>query len=168
MNYGIAICNDKNYSYYLFAQLLKKAGLIENNQIKGLSESRFVAFIPTNDAFKTALNSNLIPGVSGCTVDASGELQGGTFNQTTLSRYLLSHFITSAINGITSYPYPGSEVKSGTYITAAYSNFIYTDNGTDLSVQIEGNGKTGRVIANYNYFPFAYEDGCFHLIDSTL
>lgn len=169
LNHDIAVCNDARYPYYMFSQLLKQAGLVVDDRITGLLGSRFVAFIPTNDVLKAAINADLVPGIIGCTVAANGSLQGGTFDLAVLSSYLRSYFITNDINTITTYPYPGSELKNGEYVTTSYvNNLIYTDNGTSLSVQIKGRANIGRVVPQYNYFPFAYEDGGFHLIDSIL
>ena len=75
---------------------------------------------------------------------------------------------------IASYPYIGSDFKSGRYWSertaetegATVPQLIYTDNGTSLSIQLEGYKKC-HVIPDYYYFPFAYEEGCFHLIDDV-
>ena len=49
---------------------------------------------------------------------------------------------------------------------ATAPQLIYTDNGTSLSIQLEGGNKC-QVVSDYDYFPFAYEGGCFHLIDDV-
>ena len=77
-------------------------------------------------------------------------------------------------NTIMSYPYFGSSFKTGKYWSERVSTeegvlppaLNYEDNGTSLSIQLEGFRKC-NVVSTYSYFPFAYEDGCFHLIDDV-
>ncbi len=168
LKYSLSICNDSRYPYYLFSQLLKKAGQVTaENSIKMLN-GRFVAFIPTNEAIKKALADKTIPGVTNGGVDASGALTG-TYNANVLAGYLNSYFITSELNVLTTYPYLGSPMKSGEYMTpGTFPILKYTDNGTSLNVQMNGRTATGTTISDYFSFPFAFEDGCFHLIDATL
>lgn len=174
LNYNIAICADYNYPYYCFAQLLRQANLVSNQILMNLfGKGRFIAFIPTNDAIRQALANNRIPGATNASFDAEGNLTG-TFDATTLANYLNSYFITAAKNAIPSYPHIGSDFRSGRYwseriaITegATVPQLIYTDNGTSLSIQLEG-FNTCHVVSTYDYFPFAYEGGCFHLIDDV-
>lgn len=174
LNYNIAICADRNYPYYNFAQLLRQAGLVTNQVLMNLfGKGRFVAFIPTNDAIQQALLNNKIPGATNASFDASGNLTG-TFDTEKLANYLNSYFITASQNSISSYPYIGSDFKSGKYWSERTTEneqqlppqLIYTDNGTTLSVQLEGYKKC-QVVSTYDYFPFAYNGGCFHLIDDV-
>ena len=177
---NIAICADKNYVYYCFAQLLKKAGLVSGETLfnaykfeNGIgTRARYTAFIPTNEAIQKALIEGRIPGAINASFDADGTLTG-TFNAAELRNYLNAYFITLSSNSITSYPYIGSTMKSGKYVsqqTAAEGEtapaLIYTDSGNSLSIQLEG-GRKCNVIPDYNYFPFAFEYACFHLIDDT-
>ena len=73
-------------------------------------------------------------------------------------------------NGITSYPYVGSNMKSGTYRPhlAEAKGLVYTDDGSRLSVRLEGSSNTCHVVDTYDQFPFAFENCCFHLIDDVL
>ena len=165
----LAICNDKNYSYYMFAQLLQKAGLSVGN---GLSTSivlpgdRFFAFIPTNAAI--AANLDKIPGAGKLTVN-DGILSGtpSSSEKTQLANYLRSYFVTSTMNSFTSYPYIGSSCK-GEFNTTGSDRVNVSDDGTKLTVNFVGSGNTTTVIPDYNYLPFAFNDGCFHLIDGIL
>ncbi|MDR0988535.1 MAG: fasciclin domain-containing protein [Prevotellaceae bacterium] len=167
LQYALGSNNDSKYTYYLFAQLLDKAGLRMNNSIISLY-GRFIAFIPTNEAVKSGLEAGTIPGIT-ATVNPDGTLGAATVtDQDLLRNYVNAYFITSSGNLFTVYPYPGSDFKSGTYVTAGDNHLIYTDNGTGMSVQIEGRATVGKVISEYAYFPFAYSDGCFHFIDATL
>lgn len=173
---SIAICSDKNFVYYAFAQLLKEAGLVVNEQIESVyqfeagatvgTKVRFNVFIPTNEAIKNALAANSIPGVSG-SMDGSGNLSITVTNKAALKQYVNSYFVTSANNALTNYPYIGSTMRSGVYNTQSTTNptLTYEDNGTMLSIEV--NGKKCPVISKYHYFPFAFPDGCFHLIDDT-
>lgn len=171
---SIAICADKRYVYYNFVQLLKKANLvIGENLMSTFGKGRFVAFIPTNDAIQKALLEGRIPGATNASFDAEGNLTG-TFDAEVLKNYLNSYFITSMQNTIMSYPYFGSSFKTGKYWSERVSTeegvlppaLNYEDNGTSLSIQLEGFNKC-NVVSTYSYFPFAYEDGCFHLIDDV-
>lgn len=171
---SMAICADKRYVYYNFVQLLKKANLIVGENLMSVfGKGRYVAFIPTNDAIQKALTEGRIPGATNASFDAEGNLTG-TFDAEVLKNYLNSYFITSTQNVIMSYPYPGSTFKSGKYWSERVSTedgvlppaLNYEDNGTSLSIQLEGFRKC-NVVTTYSYFPFAYEDGCFHLIDDV-
>lgn len=136
-------------------------------------KGRFIAFIPTNDAIRQALANNKIPGATNASFDAEGNLTG-TFDAAILANYLNSYFITAAQNAIPSYPYIGSDFRSGRYWSeraatiegVTVPQLIYTDNGTSLSIQLEGFNAC-HVVSTYDYFPFAYEGGCFHLIDDV-
>lgn len=172
--YNIAICADHNYPYYCFAQLLRQANLVSNQILMNLfGKGRFITFIPTNDAIRQALANNRIPGATNASFDAEGNLTG-TFDAAILANYLNSYFITAAQNAIPSYPYIGSNFRSGRYWSeraattegATVPQLIYTDNGTSLSIQLEGFNAC-HVVSTYDYFPFAYEGGCFHLIDDV-
>lgn len=172
--YNLAICADRNYPYYNFAKLLQKANLVSNQSLMNLfGKGRFVVFIPTNDAIQQALQNGRIPGATNASFDASGELTG-EFDVSKLTNYLNSYFITAAQNTIPSYPYIGSDFKSGRYWSersaeneeALPPQLIYTDNGTSLSIQLEGYNEC-QVVSDYYYFPFAYSGGCFHLINDV-
>ncbi|MDP4278323.1 MAG: fasciclin, partial [Bacteroidota bacterium] len=169
LEYALAICKDARYPYYLFSQLLQKAGLVNENQLTNLMDgTRFIVFIPTNNAIKTNLSS--IPGSTGLSVTASGTLSGTltSTNKTKLANWLRSHFITSDLNTFTGYPYPGAGIK-GTFDT--YGNYKLTiiDGGADAPLSVEFNqNKSVPVVSTYYYLPFAYQDGCFHLIDGIL
>lgn len=69
-------------------------------------------------------------------------------------------------NALISYPYPGSAMKNSTYVTASGKSLAYTDTGSSLSIMVDG--KVANVISDYNFFPFAFDDGCFQLIDTVL
>lgn len=167
---ALAVCNDQRYPYNSFVQLMKKAGLVSGTSIPFLFNVRFIAFIPTNDAIKSALSTNRIPGIINGSIAADGSLVVSDANTdiATLRSYLASYFLRSSENVISTYPYPGSEMKSATYISANYRNLIYTDNGNTMSVQLEGATSPSFISSVYDRFPFAYSDGCFQLIDEIL
>nr|WP_320059006.1 fasciclin domain-containing protein [uncultured Bacteroides sp.] len=165
LKHDLAACNDQRYPYYAFVQLMKKAGMISGTFIQGLG-GRFAAFIPTNEAVEAGLAAGVIPGITNGKF-TNGVLEG-TVNAILLSSYLRSYFITSELNVLTTYPYPGSPMKSASYQTPGMSALMYTDNGSSLSVNLAGYSRMGHVISKYYYFPFAYYDGCFHLIDAVL
>lgn len=166
----IAICADKNYIYHHFTQLLKQANLISGESLIPSFYGRFIAFIPTNEAIEKAIAENRIPGFTGGSFDADGNLIGTVTDQQVLTDYMSSYFLTLTDNGITSYPYVGSNMKSGTYhshIDGA-KGLIYTDNGERLSVRLENSSHECHVVDDYDQFPFAFQDCCFHMIDDVL
>ncbi len=152
--YALFNVNDTRYSYYAFSQLLKKAGLLVNGNIPSI-KGRYIAFIPTNEAIEKALTEGRLPGAKGTTLS-------GEFDQAVLKAYLSNYFIDA--NSITTYPYPGSDMRSGAYETYGGNSINYIDNGTSLSVQLQGKSVI-PVLSQYYYFPFAYNDGAFHFIN---
>lgn len=165
----LAVCNDKNYPYYMFAQLLQKAGLTGSTSLSETivsADARFFAFIPTNSAIEEHLSE--IPGCSGLTV-SDGTISGtlSTTSKTSLANYLRSYFINNTMNSFSSYPYVGSSCNGDFYTTGTYRMNI-ADTGTTLNVRFIGSGQSANVISDYYCLPFAFSDGCFHLIDNIL
>ena len=173
LEHYLAVCNDKNYPYYCFSQLLRLSGLIdtETEEMSILGpESRFVAFIPNNEAI--AKNLANIPGASGLSIDANYKISGKA--KTDLADYLKGYFIVSELNPFDTYPYPGSGFK-GTFDThSTYGpnnklNICVNDDGKNITVQFEGNAPASLANTDvYHSLPFAYSDGCFHLINDIL
>lgn len=166
----LATCNESKYPYFVFAQLLKKANMVTGQDLPDF-QSRIISFIPTNEALVEAMKAGKIPGVEGGTIDLSQAepTLEGTFEPEVLKAYLKNYFlITTYAPEVTSCPYVGSPTwKTGTYRNSNYKNIIYTDNGESLSVQLDGSDHVCSVVPTYYYFPFAYNDGGFHLIDSV-
>lgn len=172
LEHALCIANDVRYHYYLFAQLLQKAGLAVEGQLTFLMpDVRFIAFIPTNDAIKNHLDE--IPGTSGLSVAADGSLTGSvsSTNKTRLANWLRSHFITSDLNTFNVYPYPGAGL-AGEFDTYGSNKLKLIDGGqgAPLRVQfVDGTDTTPvNVVSDFHYLPFAFKDGCFHLIERVL
>lgn len=162
---ALAANNDQRFPYGAFVQLLKKAGLVSGTSIPFLAgAARFVAFIPSNDAIKAAVAANKIPGLAGGAFDSNGNLTYTSLNAERLANYLKSYFLLNSQNPIADYPYIGSSFKSGTYLNAVGGSIQYIDNGVKLAVQ--SGAVTSNVVSLYDYFPFAYGDGCFHIVDA--
>lgn len=165
---------EKKYPYFVFAQLMRLAEifkLMEDGKTYGWSTDfmgRIVAFIPTNEAMATALEGGKIPGIEG-TVDADGIVSATVTDSRLLSGYLLNYFFNSVYAPqVSGCPYIGSD----TWLTGTYRNITnipvsYTDNGSSLSVQW-ADGPVRNVVPDYEYFPFAFSDGAFHIIDGVL
>lgn len=163
----LSVTNDGRYPFNSFSQLLKRANMVIGTEIIGLSTGRFIAFIPTNEAIATALSQNLIPGITNGTVAADGTITAESIDVLVLQEYLYSYFLRSPETVITTYPFPGSTMRSGVYTTVSGSKLRYTDSGSGLSVQLEDRQQV-NVMPTYDYFPFAYSDGGFHLIEAIL
>lgn len=167
--HALAVCNDGRYQYNSFVQLLKKAEMVSGTSIPFLTGARIIGFIPTNEAIATAMEYDEIPGIKNGSIDSEGKITvaAENFDIKVLKEYLQSYFLRSTENIISTYPYPGSAMKSATYTTASGRKLQYTDNGNTLSVKLE-DGQVANVIPKYDYFPFAYQDGCFHFINKIL
>lgn len=177
LEYELAICQDKNYPYYVFSQLLRAANLVKDGVFTGSltldpESPRFIAMIPTNEAFKEAIKD--IPGCSKCSLDANYKLVGKP-TATALAAYLCSYFITADRNSFTAYPYVGSSTH-GKYDTGGTYGIEIHDSDEALSVNFydkNGDGDTaeGNIVpvkSDYHYLPFAYTDGCFQLLEGVL
>lgn len=174
LSYTLGASADRNYKYNAFSQLLKTAGLVEITggvpRIPLLSLYRYIAFIPTEAAIADALAADGIPGITGGSIGVNGEIvvAAADLDKAALASYLTCYFLRDRENTIPVYPYPGSLMRSGAYKTiGAQHTLNYTDTGSSLSVQLDG-GSVVNVIPEYDYFPFAYNDGCFHFIDAIL
>ncbi len=168
LTHRLAVGNDKNYEYYLFAQLLQKAGLVQNGGIPSITsgDTRYLVFVPTNEAIKNNIAN--IPGCSALTVADDYTLSGNvsTANKTLLANYLRNYFVSSLMNTITSYPYPGSSCK-GSFLTMGAEKMVITENNGRIFAGFADDKLVG-VSQKYYCLPFAFSDGCMHFIDGIL
>ena len=170
MEHLLAVGNDKNYAYYLFAQLLQKAGLVDakTSTMPSLASlgNRLVAFVPTNEAITQNLAK--IPGTARLTIGADGTLSGTptSTQKAELAGYLRGYFVSSLMNTFTSYPYPGSSFK-GTFLTMGGGELTVNSSDSSLTVSTAG-GTPVAVSQKYYGLPFAYSDGCLQFIDGIL
>jgi uncharacterized surface protein with fasciclin (FAS1) repeats len=171
----LTTCNDRNYPYYCFAQLLRAAELADMTTatfIGGLTldteSPRFFTFVPTNEALKEAIQT--LPGCSKCSFDDNFKLSGKP-TVADLAKYLLSYFVPSYRNAFSSYPYPGSSTKGDFETDGTYGMHV-TDLGSSITVStIDDKGAYGDAVAvkgDYHYLPFAFTDGAFQLLDGVL
>lgn len=163
----LSITNDRRLPYYLFVQLMRKANMILGEMINGLQNERFTTFIPKNEAVENALLSDKIPGIIKGKVKEDGSIDAEDLDLELLREYLYSHFIILNRNGLTTYPYSGSSMRSGSYSTANGRKIEYLDLGHEMRVQLDGR-ESIPVSGQYDYFPFAFKDGCFHLLEDVL
>ena len=172
--HALAVCSDANYEYYLFAQLLNKAGFVSGTDIvfptdEGSTDRRVIVFVPTNDAIKA--NFKEIPGYSSL-FDANGNFKpAGKVTGTAkanLQAWLQNYFVSNEENQITDYPFLGSSCKGAFTTKNLTTKLDIIDNGSSLSVKLDGSNETVPVSAKYSYFPFAFSDGCLHFIDGIL
>jgi hypothetical protein len=163
----LSVGNDKNYEYYLFSQLLQKAGLVVNGDMPSLvSEgNRLVVFAPTNEAIRQNLAK--IPGCAALTVADDYTLSGTLTStaKTQLANHLRNYFISSLMNTVSTYPYPGSTCK-GRFLAMSGDYVEISDNGT-LGFGREG-GASVAVSQKYFSLPFAFSDGCLQFIDGII
>ena len=176
IKHALAVCNDANYEYYLFAQLLNKAGFVYGTTLvfptddNTLSNAgRFIIFVPTNEVIQA--NYKQVPGYA-TLFDANGKfkpaakLSGTTKAQ--LQQWLTNYIVSSSENNFTDYPFVGSSCK-GTFVTKTLTQQLdIIDDGSSLSVKLEGSDTAVPVSPKYSYFPFAFSDGCLHFIDGLL
>ena len=166
----LSVGNDKRYEYYLFSQLLQKAGLADakNGVMPSLAGAglRLIAFAPTNEAIKQ--NIAKIPGCASLKVGNDYTLTGNVTgnNKTNLANYLRQYFISSLMNSFSSYPYPGSECK-GDYLSMSGETLNINDDGTTLSIMKDG-GTPVAVSTKYDSLPFVFADGCLQFIDGII
>lgn len=193
LRYYLAITPDANRPHYRFADLMNKAGLtnkaatVGKDAIPFLANDRFVAFLPTNEVLDAAITEGKIPGVTAgataedYTVD-SAEL---------LAIYLKTYFVPLASNGISNYPYLNSGIDGTNYTTMNRLNFVDSETGefnrVNIGITTAGStikvgitnidkvssmfkftGNVVEVLSDYNYFPFAFNDGCVHYINNVL
>ncbi len=187
----LAIAPDANRPHYKFSQLMNKAGLTNKTATTGsaaipFATDRCIAFIPTNEAVESAIENGLIPGVTPSADVADGFAINPTAADSMMLRhYLKSYFVSVSTNGISSFPYKGSEVE-GDYHSMMPT--ISSANGTTstivnissksekITIKVSNadrtlvpfKGELVEVVANYNYFPFAFNDGCAHYINGVL
>lgn len=169
LSHYLGVCNDKNFKYYMFAQLLNKAGLISSLTLDmkyTMDDSRFILFCPTNEAITQALANKAIPGAEKLTVK-NGEISGTVSDKNKLADYLDQYFITSMFSPFTTYPYVGSDCKGAFTTVANGEKLSIYDNGSSLSIGFPGQTPV-PVSAEFDYLPFAYSDGCLHFIDGIL
>ena len=168
LTHRIAVGNDKNYVYYLFAQLLQKAGLVQNGGIPSITsdDTRYIVFVPTNEAIKNNIAN--IPGCSSLTIADDYTISGNlsSANKTILANYLRNYFVSSLMNTITSYPYPGSACK-GTFLTMGTEKMVISETGGRIYAAF-AEGQPVGVSEKYYCLPFAFADGCMQLLDGIL
>ena len=81
-----------------------------------------------------------------------------------MANYLRNYFVSSLMNTITSYPYPGSSCK-GTFNSMGTEQVVISEKDGRLFVGI-GDNNIAAVSMKYNCLPFAFADGCMQFIDS--
>ena len=165
----LAIGNDRNYEYYLFSQLLQKAGIASGASLTVAGvDIRNIVFVPTNEAIRQ--NIGKIPGCSALKIDESYNVTGtvSTANKALLANYLRNYFVSSLMNTVASYPYPGSTCK-GDFLTMSGQTLTINDNGSTLSIMLDSEAqKSVPVSTKYDSLPFAFSDGCMQFIDDIL
>ncbi len=170
MAHLLAIGNDRNYEYYLFSQLLQKAGIATGGSLTVAGEGiRNISFVPTNEAIRQ--NIAKIPGCSKLSIDENYNITGSvsSTNKTLLANYLRNYFVSSLMNTFTNYPYPGSGFNGG-YNTMGGQILNIVENGSDITISLEETEtpKEIQVSKKYNCLPFVFSDGCIQFIDDIL
>ena len=168
LTHRLAVGNDRNYEYYLFAQLLQKAGLVANGGMPSITsdDTRYIVFVPTNDAIRNNIAD--IPGCSALKIADDNTITGNvsTTNKTLLANYLRNYFVSSLMNTISSYPYPGSTCK-GEFLSMGGEHLTISENAAGLSAGFSADSMVS-VVQKYFCLPFAFADGCMHFIDGIL
>ena len=169
----LAITRDETYPYFRFSELLREAGLVDatNGTLTFLMGMRCTIFIPQNELLDQAIADGSVPGVAA---------DGSVTDQDLLANYMKGYFVSSEANGMTTYPYIGSGIN-GEYTSleiyevngsGAFANILIEDNGESLTIQRNrpglDEGNKINVISDFDYFPFAFEDGGVHYINGVL
>lgn len=173
LSHILSVANDKTYDYYLFAQLLQKAGLISdgglNTSILPSVDTRFFVFVPTNEAIRSNIKN--IPGCSSLRISDDGMITGYVLgsNKSKLASYLRNYFVTSTMNAFSAYPYVGSTCK-GIFFTTGNYKMTINDNGSKISVHLNGSASANSVDVSEKYYglPFVFTDGSFQFIKGIL
>ncbi|MDR2130650.1 MAG: fasciclin [Odoribacteraceae bacterium] len=162
----LSIDRDATRPFYQFASLIQGSNLVSDGTLNFIGP-RFIVFIPTNEAITAAIAAGRIPGVS---------TDGTVTDRAALSEYLRYYFLPTDVNGIVDYPYIGGDC-AGTFSTSrvaettptgpVYARLSILDDGNKLSVRTSENVEV-KVDERFDYFPFAYQDGGFHLIEDIL
>lgn len=175
----LGLSNDINYKWHYFSMLMDKIGYIKDQE---LLLGNAIYFIPTNEAFKAAIEAGKIPGV-GPDGELIADAAGSTINsQSQLTLYMMRYVIPLKDNGLSGYPYPNSGIQGKFQVpirtvqpdgTPVYNYTLeIIDDGSKLSVRpyYKGtpSGESVDVVDTYDYFPFAYIDGCVHFLKDVL
>ena len=122
--------NDANFEYYLFAQLLNKAGLVSGTTLAFPSDDAYVTdgrqivFVPTNEAISK--NYQKVPGYKKL-FDANGNYKATAKLTATekaqLQAWVTDYFVSSEENVFTDYPFLGSSCK-GQFITKTLTTML--------------------------------------------
>lgn len=162
----LSIDRDATRPFYEFARLIQGSNLVSNGTLNFIG-AHFIVFIPTNEAIVQATADGRIPGVA---------TDGTITDPVALSEYLQYYFLSTDVNGIVDYPYIGgdcagkfntSRVVERTPAGVTYAQLSILDNGNKLSVLTNGNVEV-EVDERFDYFPFTYSDGGFHLIKDVI
>lgn len=101
-------------------------------------------------------------------------------DEAALQAYLKDYFIPLSTATISNYPYVGwgeNTEAAGGLVTLNQSttaegiqtvNLNIFDDGTKLSVALAGSSHRVDVTADYDFFPFIFDDGPAHFIDGVL
>jgi uncharacterized surface protein with fasciclin (FAS1) repeats len=162
----LSIDRDATRPFYQFARLIQGSDLVSNGALNFIG-THFVVFIPTNEAITQAITAGRIPGVS---------TDGTITDRALLSDYLQYYFLSANVNGIVDYPYVGGDC-TGTFNTSKvvdrtptgviYARLSIDENAGKLSLRTN-NGTVVEIDERFDYFPFTYSDGGFHLIKDVM
>ncbi len=176
---------DESQPYSAFANLLDFAGLYSGESFT-FTTLPCLMFIPVNTAVYEALRQNQIPGIE---FDATSYADSvDIFNCCTLTDidtltyYIKNYFVPLETAGITNYPYLGwNEVTTKGLPTLNETELIdpvthkvsyqYTcldvvDTGDALTVRLMEDGQQAiRIVPDYHFLPFTFNDGGIHFIE---
>ena len=127
--------------------------------------NRLIVFAPTNEVIKQ--NISKIPGCGSLKIADDYTLSGtvSSANKILLANYLRNYFISSLMNTVTSYPYPGGSCK-GRFM-AMSGEYVNITSDSSMSVGLE-NGTPVALSDKFHCLPFAFADGCLQFINGIM
>jgi len=186
-----ALRNDATTDFYGWINLLNKGGLFAaSSQTFSFMIENCLMFIPVTKAVEQAILDGRIPGTTaseGATVGADDFFSHVEVSDPeALEYYVRQYFLPVSTAEFSNFPYIGWGENTETYggiITLqqsqdAQNNILSSrmniyDDGSAISIQATDHltGRTSqrvRVTADYDFFPFVYEDAAAHFIEDVL
>lgn len=185
---------DKTTEFYGWYNLLQAGGYLSAGRVSFMTENCLM-FVPTTQALARAIVEGRIPGTTvadGTTVNDEDFFTKVTVtDRQQLQAYLIRYFVPLSTAVITNYPYLGwgenttvlefgglqtlQVMDDSGDVPVVGKSYVLNvfDDGSALSVQttdLQTGDKSPqvKVVSDYDYLPFIFNDGVVHFIDEAL